>query len=106
VKRGAHVLGAIALVLVAPLALYLAYNAWDRHRLRLFCDDIRAGLSTARIEEIASHHSIDERWIIDSDVESSGDRRIVVLASSEMGEMTCDIQLRNGVVHSAEVVGP
>jgi hypothetical protein len=94
------------LALVTPLALYLAYNTWDRHRLRSFCDDIRAGVSTAQVEDIASHHSIDGRWIIDFDVASGGDRRIIVLASSEMGEMTCDIQLRNGVVHSAEVFGP
>lgn len=58
-----------------------------------------------RIEGAAAQHGIDAKWINDA---AMADRNgtIVVLASSEMGEMTCDLQLNDGAVSAAKVYGP
>jgi hypothetical protein len=105
VKRGAKFLGAFVFLLVAPLVLYFAYNAWDRHRLSAFCDDMRPGTSIESIEGAAAQHGIDPKWVNAAALDGPNGT-IVVLASSEMGEMTCDLQIRDGVVSTSKVYGP
>jgi len=89
------------------MAAYSIYFAWDTHRLRSFCDELRPGTPVAQVAQIAARHHIDQKSIVDARKlsDEAKDQRMIAVAPSTMGEMGCDIKLNGTEVISATLSG-
>lgn len=94
-------------IFILPTAAYSIYYAWDTNRLRSFCGELDPGTPVVQVAQIAARHHIDQKSIIDARKfsDEAKDQRMIAVAPSTMGEMSCDIKLNGSEVVSATLSG-
>ena len=82
---------------------YLAFLAWEIHKVSSFCADVRPGMPISSLTNLAEKHGIDQRWIRGFFDEKKGDWFIYVPISATMGERACSIRHDGKVIQSARM---
>jgi hypothetical protein len=97
--------GGSLLLVVACLAIYLAWLWWDMRQLRVFCGEVKAGMPLAEFLQVADRHGIDRRWLKGDGMfdKSSGLWYFYVPSTASVGSNVCAIGHNKVSVVSAVV---